>query len=237
MCGEKPKEWLQWLPMAEFWYNTNFHTAIQTTPYEVMYGQSPPVHVPYVPGDSRVEKVDRTMQAREQAVQMLKFHLKRAQDRMQSQANKSRTDRQFQVGEWVYLKLQPHRQVTVRQGQQHKLSAKYHGPFKVEERIGEVAYKLTLPNHSQIHPVFHISQLKKCHGNSHQMGSLPHLREDGLLTFKPQAILERRLGKLNNRPVMYVLVQWTNRSVEEATWEVYADLLTRFPDFDSVPIS
>ena len=69
------------------------------------------------------------------------------------------------------------------------------------------------------------------------IGKLAQLREDGLFTFKPQAILERRLGKLSNKPVMYVLVQWTNRFVEEATWEVYADLLTRFPDFYYVPIS
>ena len=55
------------------------------------------------------------------------------------------------------------------------------------------------------------------------------------LDFKPLAILERRLGKLNNRPVMYVLIQWTNRPKEEATWEVYHDLLARFPDFDAAP--
>ena len=166
---------------------------------------------------------------------MLQFHMKRAQDRMRSQANKHRTDRQFEVGNWVYLKLQPHRQVTVRQGQQHKLSAKFYGPFLVEEKIGEVAYKLQLPSHSQIHPVFHISQLKKCHGDKHKMGELPQLKEDGLLVFKPLAILERRLGKLNNKPVMYVLIQWTNRPKEEATWEIYVDLLQRFPDFDPAP--
>ena len=235
MCGEKPKEWTKWLPLAEFWYNTNFHSAIQTTPYEVVYCQTPPIHIPYVPGDSRVKGVDRSLQTREEAIQMLKFHLKRSQDRMQNQANKHRTDRHFDVGTWVYLKLQPHRQVTVRQGQQHKLSSKFYGPFLIEERIGEVAYRLKLPPQSQIHPVFHISQLKKCHGNGHQMGVLPQLREDGLLDYKPQAILERRLGKLNNRPVMYVLIQWTNRPVEEATWEIYADLLQRFPDFDPAP--
>ncbi|GKA29013.1 hypothetical protein Tco_0715258 [Tanacetum coccineum] len=135
--------------------------------------------------DNKVENVDRTMQAREQVVQMLKCQLKRAQVRMQSQANKYWiTERQFDVGDWVYLKLQPHRQVTVRQGQQRKLSAKYHGPF----------------------------MLKKCKGSDHQMGSLPLLREDALLSFKPQATLERRLEKLNNKGVMYVLVQWANRT-------------------------
>ena len=51
MYGENPKEWVQWLSMAEFWYNTNFHTSIQTTPFEVLYGQAPPIHMPYLPGE------------------------------------------------------------------------------------------------------------------------------------------------------------------------------------------
>ncbi|GKC84985.1 retrotransposon-related protein [Tanacetum coccineum] len=207
--------------------------AINTTPYEVVYCQTPPIHIPYTPGDSRVETVDRTFQSREEAINMLTFHIKRAQDRMRSQANKHMTDREFEVGTWVYLKLQPHRQVIMRQGQQHKLSAKYHGPFMIVERIRKVACKLQLPSHSQIHPVFHISQLKKCHGKGQQMGSLPQLREDGLLVYKPMTILERRLGKVNNKPVMYVLIQWTNRPVEEATWEIYVDVLARFPNFDA----
>ncbi|GJX44858.1 retrotransposable element Tf2 [Tanacetum coccineum] len=233
MCGEKPKEWVKWLSLAEFWYNTNFHSAINTTPYEAVYYQTPLIYVPYIPGDRRVENVDRTLQSREEVIKMLKFHMKRAQDRMENQANKHRTDREFEVGNWVYLKLQPHRQVTVKQGQQHKLFAKYYGPFFIEEKVGRVAYKLQLPNHSQIHTVFRISQLKKCHGKGQQMRSLPHLKEDGLLDYKPMAILEKGLGKVNNRLVMYVLIQWTNRTVEEATWEIYADVLTRFLDFDA----
>nr|GFA00468.1 retrotransposable element Tf2 [Tanacetum cinerariifolium] len=181
MFGEKPKEWVKWLPLAEFWYNTNYHTSTKTIPYEAVYCQTPPIYVPYIPRDSRVEEVDRTLQAREEAIKVLKFYLKRSQDRMRNQANKHRTDRQFEVNDWVYLKLQPHRKVPIRQGQQHKLSPKYYGPFKVAERIEEVAYKLELPSSSQIHPVFHISQLKKCHGKDHSVGVLPQLREDGLL--------------------------------------------------------
>ncbi|GKA79397.1 reverse transcriptase, partial [Tanacetum coccineum] len=207
MCGEKPKEWVKWLPLTEFWQNTNHHTSTKTTPYEAVYCQTPPIHVPYIPGDSRVEEVDWTLQAREEAIKVLKFHLKRSQDRMSNQANKHRTDRQFEVDDWVYLKLQPHRQVSIRQGQQHKLSPKYYGPFKVTERIREVAYKLDLSS---------------------------SIREDGLLENKPMAILERMLGKVNNKLVTFVLIQWTNKSVEEETWEVYGDLNTRFIGFDAV---
>lgn len=231
MTSEKPKEWVQWLALAEFWYNTNFHSSIQTTPYEVLYGQKPPIHAPYMSGESAVEQVDRTLQAMEQAINLIKFHLTRAQDRMRSLANKHITDRDFDVGNWVYVKLQPHRQVTIRQGQQTNLSSKYYGPFMILEKIGAVAYKLDLPSYSQIHPVFHVSQLKLCKGNSNKMGMLPHCGPNGLISAEPVAILDRKMTKVNNKVAVYVLVKWSNHTDEDATWELYSDLLQRFPDF------
>lgn len=68
----------------------------------------------------------------------------------------------FVEGDYVYLKLQPYRQHFVRKQQHHKLSPKYHGLFKVEDKVGQVAYKLVLPNSVKIHNIFHMSQLKLC---------------------------------------------------------------------------
>ncbi|GKB96109.1 retrotransposable element Tf2 [Tanacetum coccineum] len=149
MTGDKPKEWTQWLSLAEYWYNTNFHTSIQTTPYEALYGQPPTFHIPYIKGSSSVDLLDRTLVARKEAIRLLKFYLKRAQDIMKSQADKHRTYKEFKVGVWVYLKLQPYRQ------------------------LGKVAYKLQLPDHVKVHPVFHISQLKKCRSEAVNMGTFP----------------------------------------------------------------
>ncbi|GJU12239.1 retrotransposable element Tf2 [Tanacetum coccineum] len=64
----------------------------------------------------------RTLLAREEAIQVLKFHLQRSQNRMKQQADKSRSEREFEVGDMVFLKLQPHRQVTIRVGKQNKFS-------------------------------------------------------------------------------------------------------------------
>ncbi|GKA76553.1 retrotransposable element Tf2 [Tanacetum coccineum] len=180
-------------------------------------------------GESVVETVDRTLQAREQALNMLKFHLKRAQDMMRSLANKSRSDRTFEVGVWVYLKLQPHRQVTIRQGQQNKLSLNYFSPFMIIQKIRIVAYKLELPENSQVHLVFHVSQLKLCKGRTNKMGILPHYGPNGLLTAEPVAILDRQTRKLNNKVAVFVLVKWSNHTDEDATWDLYSDLLQRFP--------
>ena len=78
MTAERPKDWSKWLPLAEWWYNTSYHTAINSTPYAIVYGQAAPTHLPYLAGDSKVEVVDRSLQTREVAIKMLKFYLQRA---------------------------------------------------------------------------------------------------------------------------------------------------------------
>nr|GEX06451.1 retrovirus-related Pol polyprotein from transposon 17.6 [Tanacetum cinerariifolium] len=107
MCEEKPKEWVNWIPLAEYWYNNSYHTTIKTTPYQVVYGQVSPDHITYTKGDSVVDVVDRFSSAMEAAIDLLKFHIKRHQDKMKSLADKHRSDREFEEGVWVYLKLQP----------------------------------------------------------------------------------------------------------------------------------
>ncbi|KAH0635853.1 hypothetical protein KY289_035768 [Solanum tuberosum] len=62
------------------------------------------------------------------------------------------------------LQLKTYRQLSVRLKRGHKLGRRYFGPFKVIKRIGDVAYKLELSVEAKIHPVFHVSVLKRCLG-------------------------------------------------------------------------
>ncbi|GMI70001.1 hypothetical protein HRI_000669400 [Hibiscus trionum] len=144
-------------------------------------------------GDSMGEYVDRSMRMREGAIKMLKFHLKRAQDRMKSPATKRRT------------------------------------------KLGYVAYELKLPGGSKIHPVFHVSQLKKHLGDVPVEQELPIVGSDGIISKEQVKILEKRIGKRGNRAMTEVLVELTNSFPKDATWENLHQLQIQFPEFNLNP--
>ena len=232
MAFERPKEWSRWIPLAEWWYNTSYHSSINTTPYEVVYGQPPPSHVPYVAGESVVGAVDRSLQAREAAIKLLKFYLQRAVNRMKQHADKKRTDRQFEVGDMVYVKLQPYRQSAVVNRRCLKLSAKFFGPYRILEKIGAVAYRLELPPSSKIHAVFHVSQLKSHHGPISSHSKMPLLDTDGVIAREPISIIDRRMVRKQGTAHTEVLVQWKNSFPEDATWESFSSLQEQYLKFN-----
>ena len=152
---------------------------------------------------------------------LLKHNLCKAQNRMKQMADKKRSERSFNEGDWVYLKLQSYRQSSVALKPHPKLSAKYFGPYQILKKIGAVAYSLKLPPHSKIHATFHVSLLKKHHGPVSPTldHSLPHnYNEDSFITKTPQSVLEVRSIKKNNDPLVQWLIQWTDCPREEATY-------------------
>lgn len=236
MCGEEPKEWAKWIPLAEWWYNTHFHSSTQLTPYEIVYNQPPPLHLPYLPGESSNATVDRSLQRREDMIKRVKLQLHRAQSRMKSQADKHRTDRSFHVGDWVWLKLQPYRQNTIHRRNNQKLAKRYFGPFKITVVVGKVAYQLQLPRGARIHNVVHISQLKAFHGQLPQEQHLPDwlqsINPDEPTAQLPEAIINKRMVKKNNAATVQYLVKWHNCSIEDATWIDATDFASAFPGFN-----
>jgi len=109
-AGCKPKEWSFWLPLAEWWYNTSHHASSRMTPFEALYGIPPPTLMSYVPGLAHNNAVDDHLQNRNQLINTLRDNLHLAQNRVKTQADRCRTEREFQIGDWVYLHLQPYRQ-------------------------------------------------------------------------------------------------------------------------------
>lgn len=113
--SDEPRHWSRFLALAEFWYNSTYHSAIGMTPFEALYGRKPPSIPSYSPGSSKIESLDASLSLRQKVLKDLKFNLNRARNRMIQQVNAKRTEKEFKIGDWVYLKLQPYRQTSVSQ--------------------------------------------------------------------------------------------------------------------------
>lgn len=123
------------------------------------------------------------------------------------------------------FRLQPYKQHSLRKLRNHNLSPKYFGPFLVEAKVGKVAYKLTLPMGSKIHPTFHVSQLKMHIGKAPHSPALPLVGIDEAINKEPSGSLDRRMVKKGNyAAATEVIVEWANTFPEDSTWENLQEL-------------
>jgi hypothetical protein len=220
-----PSKWHSWLPLAEFWYNTSEHSALGRSPFEVLYGRSPQHFGLDSASTCASADLSSWLAEREVMQALVKQQLYRAQDRMKRQADKGRSEREFQVGDQVYLKLQPYVQSSLAPRSNMKLAFKFFGPFRILQRIGSVAYELELPAGSTIHPVFHVSQLKQARGTQSMSPTLP---TDASAIQFPERVLQRRMTS-GDQPVLQGLIKWSGMPEELSTWENLEVLRHRFP--------
>lgn len=150
---------------------------------------------------------------------------------MKNLADRHRTDRSFEVGEQVLLKLQPYTQSSVVSRPCPKLVYKFYGPFEVEAHVGAVAYRLKLPAESMIHPVFHISQMKPFIPKyTAESTALPTPISLDTTELFPGEVLKRRLIKKGNKAYLQVRIKWSQVPSSSSTWEDYEVLKASCPD-------
>ena len=196
-------------------------------PFEALYG-SPIGWFDSAEMDSL--DTDLLRDAMEQ-VRMIQYRLLTAQSRQKSYADRRVRALVFMEGDHVCLRVSPMKGV-MRFGKKGKLSLRFIGPFEILSRVGEVAYKLALPpSLSAIHPIFHVSMLRKYISDESYVISLDSVELGPDLTYEeePIAILDRQIRKLRTKELVLVKVQWKHRSVREATWETESDMHSRYP--------
>ncbi|KAI5335243.1 hypothetical protein L3X38_025376 [Prunus dulcis] len=225
------EDWDEKLPLMEFAYNNSYQASIKMSPFDALYGKQcrTPFYWDEV-GENRLEVADDVKRTKEQ-VKLIRERLKTAQDRQKSYADNKRKDLQFEVGDWVFLKLSPWKGV-VRFGRRGKLSPRYIGPYEVVERVGPVAYRLALPpDLSWLHDVFHVSMLRKYISDpSHVLEEQPiELQEDLTYVEQPVQILDQKMQVLRSREIPLVKVLWRSHTVEEATWEPEDQMREQYP--------
>ena len=189
---------VKWLPLDEWWYNIPFHTASKMTPFMTLYGYHPPSITSYLGENSKVQVVEYHINHQQQVLQLLEDNLTLAQNRMKNQVDQHHSERSFDVDDWVFLRLQPYKQMSLKKAKKcNKLSPKYYGLYKVLQKIGTMAYKLELPAASQLHPVFHVSCLMKVIGDKLLVQKIfPELDKEGKIILEPEAITGTRTQQL-----------------------------------------
>ena len=186
--------------LGENCYNKTYHISIGMSPFRELYGYDASTFADLIFGDSRAPKAKDWIQESQDILKVLKDNLQMAQNQQKMYADRRRVERSFEVGDLVYLRLQPYRESSLKQKGAEKLKPKFYGPYRVSRRIGEVAYELELPEGSKIHNVFHVSCIKKAVGQHVVTSSeLPPLDEEGQLVLVLEEILQERERKLRSR--------------------------------------
>ena len=227
LAGDRPRQWLRWLPWAEFVFNTAYQTSLRDTPFRVVYGRDPPSIRSYEPGDTRVAAVAKSMEEREEFLADVRYRLEQAQATQKLHYDKLHRHVEYKVGDWALLRLRQRAASSLPQAVSGKLKPRFFGPYRVTELINDVAVRLALPARARIHDVFHVGLLKKFHGPARDAPpALPPLHH-GAVVPEPKRAVRTRLA----RGVRQVLVQWKGESAASATWEDVEPFRAKYPEF------
>ncbi|XP_027109197.1 uncharacterized protein [Coffea arabica] len=204
-------------------------------PYEALYGHKcrSPIRWDEV-GEQKIidpAAVPWIEEAREK-VKLIHQRIQITQSRQKSYTDNRRKDLEFAVGDQVFLKITPLK-ASLMAGKGKKLQPRFVGPYKILQRVGNVAYKLELlPSLSRIHNIFHVSMLKKYHPDSSHVLQPENIEIDKALIYeeKPIKLLNCKLKEVRNKRIPLVKVLWRNHGLEETTWEVEEEIREKYPD-------
>jgi hypothetical protein len=200
------------------------------SPFEALYGRKCRTPLYWDQIGERRFFVPELIQETEEQVCIITENLRVAQTRQKSYDDNRRRPLEFEEGDYVYLKVSPLREMR-RFKVKGKLSPRYIGPFLIFRRVGEMSYQLELPaSLSDVHNVFHVSQLKKCLRVPKEQLPMEELSVQGDLTYTEYLIkiLDTLTRVTRNRVIKMCKVQWSHHGEDEATWEREEELRIDF---------
>ena len=224
-CTSHPEDWLMAIHTLEFTHNNRRHADRQSTPFELMFGNSP-VAIPYTFKNTKFPNLEDKMKTlqknREEALAAHKL----VRTRMIEQGKPNFTP--FKQGDKVWLDTR-----NIKMNYHKKIGPKREGPFEITKVIGPVTYRLKLPTTWKIHPIFHTTLLRQYKETDVYGANFPWLPPDvieGEETYEVERILKHRK---RGRGYQYY-VAWKGYPISEASWEpeqVFSDngnLLTTY---------
>ncbi|XP_075108999.1 uncharacterized protein LOC107775271 [Nicotiana tabacum] len=219
------------LPLIEFAYNNSYHSSIKMAPYKALYGRRCRSPIGWFEvGEAELLGPELVYQAMEK-VKLIQWNLKTAQSRQKSYSDVRHRDLEIQVDDWVFLKVSLIKGV-MRFGKKGRLSPRSIGLYRILRRIRQVDYELEFPQElATVHPVFHVSMLKKFMGDLSLVVHTEIIEIKDSLSYEEilVSILNRQICKLRTKETASVQVLWRNQKVEEATWKAEENMKSRYP--------
>jgi hypothetical protein len=220
-------DWDEHLTAAEIAINNSAAEATGFSPYFLNYGAHPPLPFDNIVPTSRNDTVAKTIDTFQRNLQITKERIRQAQAQQQVAANRRRRDVTFKEGEEVYLST---RNLRFKEGA-IKLHQKFVGPYRISKVVSPTSYKLDLPpDWKKIHPVFHVSLLKR-HLESDEFIDRPNLSHPEPLIeapdgeYIPEKILAQRFAVMSKDSTFEYLVKWKGYDDSENTWEPEASFV------------
>nr|GEU32956.1 putative reverse transcriptase domain-containing protein [Tanacetum cinerariifolium] len=161
----------------------------------------------------------------------IKSRIQAAHDRQKSYVDLKCKPMDFQVSDWVMLKVLPWKGV-VCFGKRGKLNPRYIRPFKVFSKVRDVAYRLELPQQlSRVHNTFHVSNMKKCLSDESLVILLNELRINDKLHFieEPVEIMDHEIKQLKRSRIPIIKFKWNSKRGPEFTWERKDQFKQKYP--------
>jgi hypothetical protein len=225
LTGDRPREWLRWLPWAEFLFNTAYQTSLRDTPFRVVYGRDPSSIRSYEPGDTRVSAVAKQMEECVEFLADIRYRLEQAHAYQKRHYDRVHRPVHYQVGDWALLRLRQRTASSLPQAVGGKLKPGFFGLYRIVELINEVAVRLELPPCARIHNVFHVGLLKKFQCTPLTDPPPLPLLHHGTIDPEPERFVRYRLA----RGVHQVLIQWKGASTASTTWEDVTPVSRQLP--------
>ena len=227
---EQQGSWMDCLPLIEFTYNNSYQASIGMAPFEALYGRKCKTPICWYDDGEAVLLGPEMLQQINEQVKLIREKIKASQDRQKSYYDRRRKPLDFQEGEHVFLKVSPVTGVG-RALKSRKLTPKYLGPYQILKKIGPVAYHIALPpSLSNLHPVFHVSQLRRYNPDPSHILAVDEVQVKDNLTYKaqPKKITDRRMKSLRGKEIALVKVQW-GTDEGDSTWELEDRMRELYP--------
>jgi hypothetical protein len=175
----------------------------------------------------RAPAVQAQLQDRDEFLLEIRERLEQAQQQYKNFYDRKHWEVSFKVGQWVCLRLIHHPLASLDVKGRSKLGPKFYDPFLILEKIGDVAYRLKIPDDAKLQDVFHVGLLKPFKGEPPtETSSLPPVHHSRACA-EPETVLRGRLARGRRE----LLVQWKGLPAAGATWTDRAEFQRLYPSF------